>query len=834
MEDYIDEEMENFELRRRPTKKKKLSSKEDLHLEVRKDLNKTPNRPIDEKLPPYSGYALWCKWKCSNDEDDHGNIKKSKYTKAELQEAWHSLPAEEKEGWKIKATKGLVAFKERHDIQEHSPSSKVYLATRCSPRSFVQCVSSFSKGKMDAIKEVGLGGLLSLKMKKMYREFCLNLLHHFNVSERCFEMQGKKISMSVEDVEWVMGLSSKGNSLDTSGSVDEVEKIREKYNLPKQIKIQWLEEEIQKMEEGNDEFKVKFVLYAIGKILCPTMRIDIPQSYLFSIRDVTKLKDVNWGKVLYDHLLNGIEGFHSHKQGCCSGFILFLIVFFFERVYNIGGATTPLTERRIPRIADWDDVKVQKSIRHIHKVGGLSTNKVVILDDMRDKLWGQRTFCKGDVDIFGALDNLKNEFHDFRKDVMEKFVEMGTDLRNLQELIKERLTGMSPPNKVEGSDQGRLEDKDQNNTNSKQESPPSPESKPICKNDASVTIDLQSAFVQNEVQESRTSNEDATAEVESSSKAKLSSRKRLRDTSYQKPDHAKCSPYTTMFRQRTRAQSKMLKVIPKKIEENFEDEVDRALCYYVLVKDNDEKEVLCNMQQNCFAERIELQSLNDGQWVKDVVINAAVFMMAKKEGNTDYKTQWFLPTTFVQKILCVDTMQQKIQSIVSSYCTVKHGVIYMGVLPSCQRIYLPMNISEKHWFLCIIDLVKEQVLILDSLKKKLQHDPKVKLVKQVIKFMDELFDNESFCKSELSKPCRVQDFDIISPSWIGRDGTGSECGMLLISYMMSPFPPMNAQIGELDRLRLLLKILKFDENIVRTDVEQKAVTSYQLMNKSDA
>ncbi|XVE94759.1 hypothetical protein REPUB_Repub02eG0036700 [Reevesia pubescens] len=756
------------------TKRYKSSSKGDLHLDERKDLQKQVDHE-NARRPPMSTYVIWRQRLLSGD-DEHRKRKRTNRTEEENQQAWNAVLTEEKEEL-MNERQGIESFNETKLIADR-PYKKVYLGSRCSPRSFIDCVAGFEKGKgkIEAVKDVGLGGLLLLKTSKLHREFCLTLLHHFNVEGRYLDVHGHQIHMTPEDVELVMGLPSKGADLVTYGSVEDLHTVRRKYNLPKIIKLQWLEQELKRLDKGDDEFKAKFVLYAIGKILCPVMKLEIPRCYLFSIRDLTKLKEVNWAKVLYDHLLSGIREFQKNKQGSCSGFLPFLNLFYFERIC-LGGAQAPSKARRTPRISEWDDAKVKQLIKQLAKSGGLSSEKVFVIENGGNQQPNMTKDWKAKEDIIEQVSKIESNVKGLREEMTNNFANIRDELRNMHECIMEIRTCLSTTKKEEGCDEG-MEDRFHWDEGSKQ------------------------CYAQNQ---------------------------------HDPPEFPPSNPARAKFNEVTPLglnKEVLEEVMQKNVEDCFEDEVDRAVCCYSLLEDNDPNEVLCDMKYS-YARRKDLQCLNYGYWLFDVVINLVALMLTKKEDNFDLKSQWFLPTHFAQKILASDNLQDKINFVLHSFCNADDDVKFMGGLPSCQRIYIPFNLSEKHWYLCIINLADQEVLILDTSNRKQKRNCKVNDVRKVMKFLDELFMHEWFCKSGLEKQFMVKDFPIISPEWVTRDTSGYDCGMYVIMYMKSTFPPMDVHVGEFDRLLLLLDIIKSEFNSMREIVQQKAVASYQLLNKLD-
>ena len=64
-----------------------------------------------------------------------------------------------------------------------------------------------------------------------------------------------------------------------------------------------------------EEFMQCFVLYTIGKILCPTTAQNVNSIYLSLVDSLEKIKSINWAKLTLDHLIASVLEFkHGLKK----------------------------------------------------------------------------------------------------------------------------------------------------------------------------------------------------------------------------------------------------------------------------------------------------------------------------------------------------------------------------------------------------------------------------------------------------------------------------------------------------------------------------------------
>ena len=88
-----------------------------------------------------------------------------------------------------------------------------------------------------------------------------------------------------------------------------------------------LKNQIKEDREGGNDFKVHFVLFVLGALLCLTMQLFIKRSFLYLMEDIDSIKKMNWAKFMLFYLVHWIEEFKKKQQsGVCSCLLFFMVM----------------------------------------------------------------------------------------------------------------------------------------------------------------------------------------------------------------------------------------------------------------------------------------------------------------------------------------------------------------------------------------------------------------------------------------------------------------------------------------------------------------------------
>ena len=99
---------------------------------------------------------------------------------------------------------------------------------------------------------------------------------------------------------------------DDPAVIEEVNVIRAKYGASSELSMERL---VSIMLGDNTEvgFMRSFILFFISTILCPLTYNGVNLKYLFSLRDVSQFRNLNYASLCYDHLFTEVEKFKEKR-----------------------------------------------------------------------------------------------------------------------------------------------------------------------------------------------------------------------------------------------------------------------------------------------------------------------------------------------------------------------------------------------------------------------------------------------------------------------------------------------------------------------------------------
>ncbi|CAN0826624.1 hypothetical protein LINGRAPRIM_LOCUS2321 [Linum grandiflorum] len=200
---------------------------------------------------------------------------------------------------------------------------------------------------------MGFGKLLYLKKHKLKMQLLEDLLMRFDASTSELFVHGQTLSFGIDDFIAILGVPAEGDDVETQlGDVDH--EVRARYNLGKErLKCHDLQKDLVKITDG-DEFRGKFLLYVICRLLKPSTALHVPNSYLKLLSNIERVRHLNWTKFVYDGLLEGARSYQledkaSPRERYVTGCILVLEIFYLKHV-NILNVMPRRQNNLIPHI----------------------------------------------------------------------------------------------------------------------------------------------------------------------------------------------------------------------------------------------------------------------------------------------------------------------------------------------------------------------------------------------------------------------------------------------------------------------------------------------------
>nr|BAD26462.1 hypothetical protein [Oryza sativa Japonica Group] len=246
----------------------------------------------------------------------------------------------------------------------------------CSPHAMYEVILHLSPRQKEAIEGSGLGNLLKIDNIHIDRNLCNEIARSYDKEKKAFNINGTFVTMTLDDVDCLLGLPSKGDDIFEAPKINKPEL----FNLYKQegqttITLQALREAIINSSSYDDHFIRRFILFSIGSFICPTTQRYVRSEYLNLVDDVDKMRELNWSSLTLNQLLKGIIKFRE-KTTNIEGNVCLLQIWYWEKVQiDKLAATIYHSSRQRPLIQYWEK-KEKKRISYLFGQG-----KVV--DDIR-------------------------------------------------------------------------------------------------------------------------------------------------------------------------------------------------------------------------------------------------------------------------------------------------------------------------------------------------------------------------------------------------------------------------------------------------------------------
>lgn len=290
---------------------------------------------------------------------------------------WRELNSKEK------ATYGSAV--EGESGQVNQPSNDMGFITRCSPDRFHRTVQKMSAEKRLTVNAIGFGNLSSLACTRLHRQLCKFLIERFNPETSSIELHGNVFGISALDFGRVMGLKNTGEAVELGCSDEKVKELVKRFGANgKRVLVSALADQLEKCEKADEDFKVGFVMFALGTVLCPSSSLSVTGKYLNFLTIPGKIESKNWADHAFNFLREGVRLFKAKEVAYVNGSLLFLQLFYFDSIVH-GGV---YVDKSVDPILSWDNNLAWKLIKWVRKQGGFDslTVRVVSRRSRRDEV----------------------------------------------------------------------------------------------------------------------------------------------------------------------------------------------------------------------------------------------------------------------------------------------------------------------------------------------------------------------------------------------------------------------------------------------------------------
>ncbi|KAH9619668.1 hypothetical protein KSS87_016065, partial [Heliosperma pusillum] len=261
------------------------------------------------------------------------------------------------------------------------------LQTKCRPGQLVELINGLSKEQKEAVREIGFGGLLQLKVTKLPHGILPWILKAFDYTCNMFKLKKTKFIFTKDDVHDIFLLPRGGNQvvLAQTGNTVSVTDSRLKnewrlrfgvQNSSDLITVKRVFETLRGSNDSGDEFKKLFVLFSVSVFLAPTSNKTIDLKLVRVVANVESIRAYDWCAYIFREMVNSVKVFKQGGKSIVSGCILVVMLAYFHR-FNFKGDVMGHT---LPLISHWDDEKLSKRVQDEKKTGSLGNAPLSKID----------------------------------------------------------------------------------------------------------------------------------------------------------------------------------------------------------------------------------------------------------------------------------------------------------------------------------------------------------------------------------------------------------------------------------------------------------------------
>ncbi|KAK9668806.1 hypothetical protein RND81_13G088200, partial [Saponaria officinalis] len=271
---------------------------------------------------------------------------------------------------KLKKIK-LVAKQSSDETVKKKKKANNKFVTKCRPNKLVDVIKRLNDGQKKAVREMGFGGLLDLKITFIPQGIVEWLLRDFQHTSLMFKANKIEFLLSKDDVHDIFQLPRVGEKVEliptgNSNKTCDTDLLktewRKRFGLENKSRLM-------SCEDAGDEFKKMFVLYTMSVFLAPTSNYTLDFKLLKTVEDVSNIRNRDWCMYVFEQLVGSVRVFKAGggRKSFVSGCILVLMLSYLHRI-DFKGEVSP---HSLPLIKHWDDKKLSERVRNGASSGSL-------------------------------------------------------------------------------------------------------------------------------------------------------------------------------------------------------------------------------------------------------------------------------------------------------------------------------------------------------------------------------------------------------------------------------------------------------------------------------
>ncbi|GER55351.1 sentrin-specific protease [Striga asiatica] len=263
----------------------------------------------------------------------------------------------------------------------------------------------------------------------------------------------------------------------------------------------------------------------------------------------------------------------------------------------------------------------------------------------------------------------------------------------------------------------------------------------------------------------------------------------------------------------------------KGVEEDFSKEEKNVLKYIFDVNHSPDEKIV--EMSGEFGERTRLTELQTSNWLSAEILNLYACMLRWDNRNDASKLStenWFMPTYVSQYIT-------ERKNGCDAGCICRYFLRedkYGGDIKKCEKIFIPIN-PGGHWYLCVVDIIRHEVLILDSLRPK-NCSERISSAKVVLKYFHEAL--EIGCGTTYS--VNISKFPTKIAQWAPQQKNLYDCGLFTIRFRqlydeLRAGMHFSIENSHLERRKMAVEIFYHEANEAKEEILRKIAHSSPLL-----
>ncbi|KAL4385532.1 hypothetical protein GQ457_15G020690 [Hibiscus cannabinus] len=210
----------------------------------------------------------------------------------------------------------------------------------------------------------------------------------------------------------------------------------------------------------------------------------------------------------------------------------------------------------------------------------------------------------------------------------------------------------------------------------------------------------------------------------------------------------------------------------------------------------------------------DADTLRPGAWVNSMVIDTVGWTIIVEDIRSECKSRrGYLPCALIDQIVRDNLTARQI----ADYWRLSFK--HYGKIGEWKKIFIPINDSGSHWYMCALDMEHGEANVLDSLPTTRGNAARVAVVKKLLKKLGECFLDENFVQIFGRPQSSVTELRVVVPK-VKHQSNGDDCGMFCIHWMQrwGRKQLKDVSVGDWDHMFLLYDLITHDRNEERRKI----------------